>query len=245
MARWLRGCTAETESYSCTTAAVAEDKTAAAPHETTNSIGMKLMRIPAGQFMMGSVESMEELLKAFPAYKVAAKTDYPFQDEFPQHQVRITKPFCMGQCEVTVGQFKKFVADTGYKTEAERTDQGRNEEERADRARRGNGGWGYDAKTGLCDGRDPKYNWLHPGFAQTDDHPVVDVTWYDALAFCQWLSRKEGKNYRLPTEAQWEYACRAGTTTRYSNGNDPKQVIRVGNIQDAADARSSRTCRKS
>ena len=112
---------------------MAEDKPAAAPGETTNSVGMKLVRIPAGRFMMGSVESMDDLLKAFPAYKVAAKTDYLFQDEFPQHQVRITKPFRMGQCEVTVGQFKTFVADTGYKTEAERTDQGRNEEERADR----------------------------------------------------------------------------------------------------------------
>ena len=53
----------------------------------------------------------------------------------------------------------------------------------------------------MCEDRDPKYNWLNTGFPQTDDHPVVNVTWNDAVAFCQWLSRKEGKTYRLPTEA--------------------------------------------
>ena len=80
----------------------------------------------------------------------------------------------------------------------------------------------------------PQVQLANPGFAQTDDHPVVNVTWNDAVAFCQWLGRKEGKTYRLPTEAQWEYACRAGTATRYSSGDDPKLLARVANIQDAA-----------
>jgi formylglycine-generating enzyme required for sulfatase activity len=213
---------------------VAQQPAAGPPHELTDSIGLKLVLVPAGEFLMGSTESVDELLKTFPAYKVAAKTDYLFQDEFPRHRVRITKPFYLGQCEVTVGQFKKFVAASGYKTEAERTDPGRNEVERADRARLGNGGWGYNAQTRTCEGRDPKYNWLHPGFAQTDDHPVVNVTWNDAAAFCQWLSRSEGKTYRLPSEAQWEYACRGGSTTRYSNGDDPGQLARVAHVQDAA-----------
>ena len=62
---------------------------------------------------------------------------------------------------------------------------------------------------------------------------MVNVSWNDAMAFCRWLSRKEGKTYRLPSEAQWEYACRAGTTTRYYNGDNPEMVTKVGNVADA------------
>ena len=72
------------------------------------------------------------------------------------------------------------------------------------------------------------------GFEQTDEHPVVNVSWNDAVAFCKWLNRKEGKTYRLPTEAEWEYACRAGTTTRYYSGDDPETLAKVGNVADAA-----------
>ena len=64
---------------------------------------------------------------------------------------------------------------------------------------------------------------MNPGFDpynQTDNDPVVEVTWNDAVRFCPWLSRKEGKTYELPTEAEWEYACRAGTKTAYSFGDD-------------------------
>ena len=63
---------------------------------------------------------------------------------------------------------------------------------------------------------------------------MVNVNWNDAMAFCQWLSLKEGKTYRLPTEAEWEYACRAGTTTRYSSGDDPETLAKAGNVADAA-----------
>jgi formylglycine-generating enzyme required for sulfatase activity len=61
---------------------------------------------------------------------------------------------------------------------------------------------------------------------------VVNVTWNDAVAFCNWLSRKEGVHYRLPTEAEWEYCCRAGTSTRYQNGNDPDQLAEVARVLD-------------
>ena len=63
---------------------------------------------------------------------------------------------------------------------------------------------------------------------------MVNVSWNDAVAFCEWLSSKEGKTYRLPTEAEWEYACRAGTTTRYYSGDDPETLAKVGNVADAA-----------
>ena len=68
-------------------------------------------------------------------------------------------------------------------------------------------------------------NWLNPGFAQTDDHPVVCVSWNDAVEFCNWLSKKEGKTYRLPTEAEWEYSCRAGSKGRWSFGDDEGELL--------------------
>jgi formylglycine-generating enzyme len=198
----------------CAGLAMAQAPAATKPRETTNSIGMKLVLIPAGEFQMGGQESAEELVKAFAAYK--RQPEY-FKDEYPRHRVRITKPFYFGKFEVTVGQFKQFVKDSGYKTQAE-TD--------------GEGGWGYNAKIGKCEGRDLQFSWRDPGFPQTDNHPVLDVTWNDSVAFCKWLSRKEGKKYRLPTEAEWEYACRAGTTTRYHSGDDPDSLLKVAKTID-------------
>jgi formylglycine-generating enzyme required for sulfatase activity len=76
----------------------------------------------------------------------------------------------------------------------------------------------------------PDYNvgddrWRNPGFEQTDHHPVVWVSWQNAADFCNWLGQKEGKKYRLPTEAEWEYSCRAGKSgTRYCYGDDEEQL---------------------
>lgn len=113
------------------------------------------------------------------------------------HKVRISKSFYLGVHEVTVGQFQQFVAETGYVTDAERPN---------------------SIPQSLPDpysGRQPE-NWRQPGYEQTDNCPVVCVSWDDATAFCQWLSSQEGCEYRLPTEAEWEYACRAGGLTPYS-----------------------------
>ena len=92
-------------------------------------------------------------------------------------------------------------------------------------------GWNPDKKRY---GFNEKYCWRNAGFEQTDEHPVVNVTWNDAVAFCKWLSRKKGNSYRLPTEAEWEYACCAGTATRYYSGDDPETLAKVGNVADAA-----------
>ena len=137
-------------------------------------------------------------------------------DESPQHRVQISREFRLGRTEVTKGQFAAFVRDTGYRTEAEKD---------------GQGGYGFDPETGNFK-QDPQYTWQNPGFPQTDDHPVVNVSWNDAQEFLKWLSRKDGRRYRLPTEAEWEYACRAGSTTRYWNGDDAEGLAEIANVAD-------------
>jgi len=199
----------------CNAASAQEKPAARAPEVLTNTIGIQLVRIPAGEFWMGAQESAEDLCKTFASYE---RKPEEFSDEYPRHRVKITKPFLLGRHEVTVGQYRRFTTDAGYQTQAE-TD--------------GKGGWGYDPATGICSGRHVKFNWREPGFPQTDDHPVLNVTWNDAVAFCDWLSRKEGKRYRLPSEAEWEYACRAGTTTRYFHGNDPAGLPKVARLINA------------
>lgn len=189
--------------------------------EITNSIGIKLVLIPAGEFMMGNGESVEELIKAFPQY---SGNGIDIKDEYPLHRVRITKPFYFGTCEVTNGQFRQFVESTGYKTQAERNE---------DDDPKGSGGWGFNQTAQKIEGRNTQYNWQKPGFPVTDKMPVVNVTWNDVVAFCQWLSTKEGNTYRLPTEAEWEYAARAGASTRYVSGDDPESLAKIANIADA------------
>lgn len=189
-----------------------------------NSLGMKFVLVSAGDFMMGSDERPEALAKVYPQYERKRFTD--LFDEAPVHRVRMTKAFYLGQFEVTVGQFNKFLERSGYMPESI-----------AD----GAGGYGYrvdydPTKTKRGDafeGRDPRYSWRNTGFPQGDDHPVLNVTWNDAVAMAKWLSEKEGATYRLPTEAEWEYACRAGTATRYANGDDPEGLAKVGNTFDA------------
>lgn len=192
-----------------------------------NSLGMTFVKLAAGEFWMGSDESPEALARAYP--QLAAERLRDLADEQPVHRVRITRPFWMGQHEVTRGQFRAFLAASGYVPESI-----------AD----GTGGYGwradYDPATtprgDAFEGRDPRYGWQNPGFAQDDNHPVVNVTWNDAQALAAWLSQAEGRRYRLPTEAEWEYACRAGTRTRYSAGDDPDTLPRVANVFDASSA---------
>ncbi len=166
--------------------------------EMPNSVGMKMVLIPPGEFMMGSTdEQVEQALKAADGIKADQQTKDRIQKaERPQHKVVITKPFSMSSTEVTVGQFKKFSA-TGYLTKAEKNAQD-----------------------------DPTVRTYLSG--ESDDLPAASITWDEAVAYCQWLSNQEKRTYRLPTEAEWEYACRAGTTTQYSFGDDYNELPKYG-----------------
>jgi formylglycine-generating enzyme required for sulfatase activity len=143
-----------------------------------DSFGPEMVWIPAGSFRMGDIQGGG------------------WDNEKPVHRVSVDK-FAMGKFEVTVGEFRKFVNSTSYKTDAE--------------------------KQGSCysyRGSSSGKNWQNLYFSQNDNHPVACVSWNDATAYTKWLSQQTGKQYRLPTEAEWEYAARAGTETKYWWGND-------------------------
>jgi formylglycine-generating enzyme required for sulfatase activity len=211
--------------FSCTLALAQQPKAASgpkqpSPKQITNSIGMKLTLVPSGEFMMGSEEPAKRTAAFFNMYFGGHfYTADDFNDEHPRHRVRITRAFYLGAYHVTRGQFLQFVADTHYKTDAEKGEMP--------------GAFSYDPEE-IDNVWNAKISWRSPGFEQTDEHPVVCVSWNDAAAFCAWLSKKESKIYRLPSEAEWEYACRAGTTTRYASGDNPETLACVGNVPDAA-----------
>lgn len=138
--------------------------------------------------------------------------------ERPIHSVQIAHRFLMSRFEVTVGEFRTFVEATDYKTEAERS---------------GQGGKHLPAPYGELV-QSPEYVWDAPGFEQSEDHPVVQVSWNDARAFCEWLSRKEGRNYRLPTEAEWEYACRGTSSTQWFFGAQSENYPSYANVRDVS-----------
>jgi formylglycine-generating enzyme required for sulfatase activity len=127
----------------------------------TNSIEMKFVRIPAGEFDMGSD-----------------------QFEKPVHEVRISKPFYMATTEVTQEQWESLMHTTPWQKNAKDRD--------------------YAKSNGK--------------------HAASYISWDDAVEFCKKLSAKDGKTFRLPTEAEWEYACRAGSKTEYSFGDDESKL---------------------
>jgi formylglycine-generating enzyme required for sulfatase activity len=124
--------------------------------------------------------------------------------EKPVHEVTL-EAFAIGRNPVTVGEFRRFVEATGYQTEAEQQD----------------GAYVYDVKDW---GRKSDANWRNPYMSQADDHPVVCISWNDAMAYCEWLSERTGEQYSLPTEAEWEYACRAESEVAYCFGDDEKRL---------------------
>jgi len=172
------------------------------PIAFTNSLGMQFMRIPAGEFMMGSTP--EEIAGLLAQADDWARTFVA--SEVPRHQARISKDFLMGRFEVTRGQYERFVETTGYVTVAEKQ-----------------GGCHTDFQGRWQ--RVADCNWRKPYYEQTDDHPVVCLTFADTQAFCDWLNqhdtkKPEGFEYRLPTEAEWEYAARGPQSLRFPWGHE-------------------------
>jgi formylglycine-generating enzyme required for sulfatase activity len=158
---------------------------------------MKLRLIPPGEFLMGSsAEEIKRIYAEDPEYaKVAA------QSETPTRRVRIEQPCYLGIHEVTVEQFRRFVKDTGHKTGPETN---------------GVGSWGWK---GDKVEQSKEFTWQNPQFSVSENLPVVCIDYEDAQAFCAWLSRVDKRQYEIPHESVWEFACRAGTTGLWYWGN--------------------------
>jgi formylglycine-generating enzyme required for sulfatase activity len=154
-----------------------------------------LIIISAGSFVMGSPSSEKGRL----------------DNESPQHRVTFRRGFAMGLKEVTVAQFREFIEDTGFNTDAERA------------------GFStvYDQGSGrLTERQQVSWQMNYAGQVAQDHDPVVHVSWNDSGAYADWLSRGTGKTYRLPTESEFEYALRGGRSTRYWWGdNSPEDKV--------------------
>lgn len=166
--------------------------------------------VPAGKFMMGISPEMEPSSRSHGVKGTAA----------PVHQVTFAKPFAIGKYPITVAEFRKFVEETNYKTPDSCYNQ-----------QLIDGHMIYENARG--------FSWRAPGYPITDKHPVVCITWEDATAYTIWLSKKTGRNYSLPTEAQYEYAARGGTTTLYFWGDKfDATACRYSNQADFAQGRA-------
>ncbi|MCA9116801.1 MAG: formylglycine-generating enzyme family protein [Planctomycetaceae bacterium] len=194
------------------------------PVAAKNSLGVKMVLIPPGEFLMGSSEEqVAEALRMAVELKIDENTRKRIREtERPQHGMVIARPFFLAETEVTIGQFRQFVKQTGYMTQAEELGTANSADPVKAAAGKGNG-----------------FNWRSPGFAQREEAAVSQVTWNDAVVFCNWLSaqedlppayqrdkqagwvlQEESNGYRLPTEAEWEYAARAGSSSTYPWGPD-------------------------
>ncbi|MDX2225409.1 MAG: formylglycine-generating enzyme family protein [Rhodospirillaceae bacterium] len=166
----------------------------------------ELVVIPAGSFDMGA-----------PPEESAGQNvpDIFVRMALPVHRVTIPRPLAVGRTEVTRGQFAAFVAATGHASDPG-PDGGCNVWQPDRRL------WRVDADT----------TWRSVGFGQDDTHPVVCVNWADANAYAAWLSQRTGHAYRLLTEAEWEYATRAGTTTARPWGDAANDACPYANGAD-------------
>ena len=163
----------------------------------------EMVVIPAGKYLMGSTK--EEFRG------VDEKYQFMYADEVPRHEEHVNS-FAMAKFDVTRGQFAAFVKETGFQGKACEI---------------------FNGKTWIIDAN---ADWQNPGFKQTDNDPVVCVSWNDAQKYIAWLNSKlrsaSETVYRLPTEAEWEYAARAGTVTAAYWGNNPLDQCEYENARD-------------
>jgi len=178
--------------------------TPALPGKTyVTTVGQELVWIPPGEFMLGSTKEEQ-------AWAVAngLKEEFAKREGDAPRKTAVRDGFWLGRTEVTLSQWKEFVSATGYLTDAEK---------------KGEASYAYDRQKKTWERNVKGASWRAPGFDQQDNHPVCCVSWNDAVAFCEWAMERErkagrlsaGQVVRLPTEAEWEYACRAGTQAKF------------------------------
>ncbi|UCG49623.1 MAG: SUMF1/EgtB/PvdO family nonheme iron enzyme [Phycisphaerales bacterium] len=173
--------------------------------ETGEKISFKMVLIEGGEFVMGSPQNEPN------------RADH----EGPQRRVRID-PFYLCTTETTLELFLAYYQETvSAKKEFIETDTAEKEAQA--------GGAQVDAITGPT----PVYGDLTMGYEAT--HPAMGATWHNAMTFCRWLSKKTGRNYRLPTEAEWEYACRAGGSGIFGLCSDPNRLTEYAWYDENAD----------
>jgi formylglycine-generating enzyme required for sulfatase activity len=146
-------------------------------------------------------------------FRMGDLNDSGGKDEKPVRAVTIGHSFAVGRYEITRGEFAEFVRQSGHLVEE------------------GCRYWDAATKKGALD---KSRTWRNPGFPQTDRDPVVCVNWEDAEAYVRWLGDKTGTSYRLPSEAEWEYMARAGSTTRFPFGNYINPLCEYGNTADSS-----------